>query len=216
MRPPVLVGLLDSGLAPAQAGLALASRAFAAETLVPDRIGHGSALARLVLEHAPESRLLNGQIFHERPATTADRVAMAIDWAVDQGAALILLSLGLHENRPALQRACAKAIAAGVLLVASAPARGQPVFPAAYPGVIRASGDARCRPEDLSWFDGCFGACPRATEDSRIAGASFAAARVAGMLASLIARGVEPDRVATALRNSARFVGRERRIATPQ
>jgi hypothetical protein len=50
------------------------------------------------------------------------------------------------------------------------PARGAPVYPAAYPGVIRATGDARCAPHELSalrpWF---FGGCPRLEVASRMA-----------------------------------------------
>lgn len=216
MPSPVIVALVDSGLTEAQAGLALHARSFRDEgqttEVVPDLIGHGGMLAGLVLDYAPTARFLNAQVFHRRPVTTAGRAALAIEWAIDHGADIILLSLGLREDRAALAQACAKAVAAGAVPVASTPPRGQMVFPAAYPGMVRAAGDARCGAQDVSWFDGRFGACPRAMGDSGPAGSSFAAGRVAGMLAMHVTRGLPAAEAVAALRQSARFVGRERRM----
>ena len=46
--------------------------------------------------------------------------------------------------------ACAALLGQGAVLVAAHPARGAPCFPAAYPGVIAATGDARCGWQELS------------------------------------------------------------------
>jgi len=72
-----------------------------------------------------------------------------------------------------------RALDAGCIIVAATPARGASVYPAAYPGVIRATGDARCAPHELSalrpWL---FGGCPR------LEAASFTANRRAQSHAS--------------------------------
>jgi hypothetical protein len=104
-----------------------------------------------------------------------------------------------------------------VLLVAASPARGPAVFPAAYPGVLRVCGDARCGPGDVSGLGGepaDFGACPRAVGVA-VAGASAAAAHVSGIVAAWLAsRGVAAatgEETRAHLAEVARFRGRERR-----
>lgn len=121
---------------------------------VPDRLGHGTDVARLILAAAPQAALIDAQVFADGRPVSAAAVAAAIDWAVGQGAELINLSLGLREDHWALRHACAAASAAGVLLVASSPARGGAVYPAAYPGVLAVTGDARCADGEWSLLDG--------------------------------------------------------------
>jgi hypothetical protein len=131
---------------------------------VADPSGHGSAIAGLLTAAAPEFGLLLGQVFVEGGSATGAVVAAAIDWALDRHANLLHLSLGLAANRVVLAAAIGRAVAAGCIVVASTPAWGTPVYPAAYayPGVIRATGDARCAPGELSrlapWL---FAGCPR-------------------------------------------------------
>ncbi|SOD92608.1 S8 family serine peptidase [Caenispirillum bisanense] len=228
---PVTVAVIDSGIAsPPGAPVALA-RAFRpaqdgsvrAVPPEPDTLGHGSAVARLVREACPDARLLDAQVFGRHSATSAGLVAAGLTWAVEQGADVCVLSLGLRSDRAVLAEAVAAALAAGVTVVASAPARGGPVWPAAYPGVVRVSGDARCGVGELSWFgDGGgaaeYGACPGVVvEPGRqpTGGASFAAARIAGLLAAARAAGTWAAGEAPEvwLRAAARFVGRERRVS---
>lgn len=170
---------------------------------LPDPVGHGTDVARLILAAAPGASLLSAQVFADRRPVSADAVAAGILWGVAQGAQLINLSLGLREDRWALRHACAAAQAAGVLLVASSPARGGPVFPAAYPGVLAVTGDARCAPGEWSLIepppsgrspaDGVLvGICPNGPATGvrqgaprlATAGASFAAARLCGVAAA--------------------------------
>jgi hypothetical protein len=128
---------------------------------VADPTGHGSRIAELLISGRPVELLL-GQVFTTLGPTSGAAVAAAIDWAVERRAGLVHLSLGLAGDRAVLGLAVQRAIDAGCILVASMPARGAPVYPAAYPGVVRATGDARCAPHELSalrpWF---FGGCPR-------------------------------------------------------
>ena len=93
---------------------------------------------------------------------SAAAVAAAVDWAVEHGASLVHLSLGLTADRAVLRAAVERAIRAGCVIVAASPARGPRVYPGAYPQVIRGTGDARCAPGELSCLQpGLFGACPR-------------------------------------------------------
>lgn len=176
------------------------------------KLDHGRALAAAIRDAAPEAALLDGRIFGDSLATRVSAVAAAIRWAVGEGAKIINLSLGLRDDREDLRNAVAEAVAAGVLVVAAAPARGGPVYPAGYPGVIRATGDARCGVDDLSWINDAaadFGASPAPLPAfPRVAGASMAAARVAGALAALASDNADP---VAALRDRCRFTGRERR-----
>ena len=172
------VGLIDScgggleGIDAAAAFVARDGRVECRET-VADPTGHGSRIAELLLRGRPVELLL-GQVFTTVGPTSGAVVAAAIDWAVERRAGLIHLSLGLAGDRAVLRTAVQRAIDAGCVIVAAMPARGAPVYPAAYPGVIRATGDARCAPHELSalgsWF---FGGCPR-LEDGRADGRAYA------------------------------------------
>ena len=276
-RAPLRVAVIDSGIDAAALGRGAAVIGAARFALsaaeggrdsggpqvrqlppVRDPLGHGTDMARLILAAAPGVQLLDAQIFADvRPVAGGAHVAVvaaAIDWAVAQGAQLINLSLGLREDHWALRHACAVAHTAGVLLVASSPARGGPVYPAAYPGVVAVTGDARCAEGQWSLLDSSpgiacgpaalIGAGPGARTGGDCGGesvghsvghsvsdsvhhaarppcpgggASYAAARVCGLLARwLQARspvGASAARAALALEHlaaGAAFRGRER------
>ncbi|MDO6561876.1 S8 family serine peptidase [Amphritea sp. 1_MG-2023] len=150
-----VIGIVDSGYGFAGSATTGCDRVIAAQgfsydqgiVLTPssvDRLGHGSALLEVIATQAPAASFAIAQIFHERLSTTPAQVAAAIDWLVEQHVDLINLSLGLRNDREVLRVACEKAIAAGVIICASSPAKGDPVYPSAYPGVLRMTGDARC------------------------------------------------------------------------
>lgn len=152
---PVIIGIVDSGCGFARSAKTGVERVIAAQgfkydegvVLTPagdDQLGHGSALLEVMATQAPAADFAIAQIFHERLSTTPAQVAAAIEWLVEQKVDLINLSLGLRNDREVLRRACEKAIAAGVIICASSPAKGDPVYPSAYPGVFRMTGDARC------------------------------------------------------------------------
>jgi hypothetical protein len=155
-----------SWVADAAAFVGHAGRVDCRET-VADPTGHGSRIAELLIS-GRSAELLLGQVFTSLGPTSGAAVAAAIDWAVERRVGLIHLSLGLAGDRAVLGSAVQRAIDAGCVLVAAMPARGASVYPAAYPGVIRATGDARCAPHEVSalrpWF---FGGCPRFEVASR-------------------------------------------------
>ena len=178
MNAEFIVGLLDSGVEAVLSAHVRASRAFVDERPA-NPLGHGSALARIILNHAPHAALLDARVFGEQQRTTPELVAAGLDWLREDGARIINMSFGLRHDRAALRDAVAAAHAAGMILVASAPARGAMVYPGGYAGVIRVSGDARCGPDEISALGGDpagFGACPPGVY-CRLGGASFAPSR---------------------------------------
>ncbi|MBI2309080.1 MAG: S8 family serine peptidase [Rhodocyclales bacterium] len=223
---PVKVALIDSGLSPAlaaalggrlRAGAGFVEDAFGVvrrQAAVADPLGHGTQVAGLVLAAAPSAELINAQVFVAGRPVSAAAVAAALHWAVAQGAQVVNLSLGLHDDRLALGLACAAAQAAGVLLVASAPARGGPIYPASYPGVLAVSGDARCGDGEWSLINGLalVGASPQGESPGRAGGASFAAARISGLAAARFeaAGALSAPAFRSLLRAGASFIGRER------
>jgi Subtilase family len=215
----ILVGVVDSGVTAGFSGL-IASRRFDAgdgAQAVDDRIGHGTAIAHLLREHGGGPGLLVAQVFAQTQRCSPERVTAALEWLVERGAALINLSVGLREASACLRGACERAEAAGVMLVASAPARGAPVYPAAYAQCIAVSGDARCADDEISWLGSAnadFGAHPFLVPgDSRSGGASYAAARVSGRIVRLLADGTPAKAIAAALQTQCRYHGPERRRA---
>jgi hypothetical protein len=215
----ILVGVVDSGVAAGFPGL-VASRRFDADgdaQAVDDRIGHGTAIARLLREHGDGPGMLVAQVFTHTQRCSPAQIAAALEWLVDSGAALVNLSVGLRQAAACLRLACERAEAAGVILVASAPAHGAPVYPAAYAQCIAVSGDARCGDQEISWLGSAsadFGAHPFLVPGaSHSGGASYAAARVSARIACLLAAGTPGTAIGATLRRQCRYHGPERRRA---
>ena len=223
MGTDVRVGIIDSGCSPEQANGLLGARRFWLEDgqlregeIRPDQLGHGSAVLAGLQREAGPVPLLVAQVFGGQASTSALQVAAGLLWLVEAGATLVNLSLGLQQDRPVLHQACTEALAAGVLLCASSPAQGEPVYPARYPGVLRVTGDARCAPGQWSWlgtrqadFGGYVGAGGRA-------GASLGCAALSGRIAALMREepGMDRQQVYDWLRRNAAFSGPERRGAS--
>lgn len=206
----IRVGLIDTGIALHLGPAIAATRSFTSDP--PAAIhGHGTTVATIILQHAPQARLLDAQAFDAAARAAPAAIAAALHWLISERAALVNLSLGLRHDRETLRDAVAAAQAAGLLLIAATPARGAPVYPAAYPGILRITGDARCAPHELSALGGTpahFGGCPHDLTGTP-GGASLATAHVTGLLARRLARGpADPHAVLT---GAARFHGRERR-----
>ncbi|MGH8302063.1 MAG: S8 family serine peptidase, partial [Steroidobacteraceae bacterium] len=160
---PWRVAVLDSGIGPLpQSARVVGARRFADEgdqvlelPPIEDPIGHGTAVASIIASTGRPVELVIAQVLNERARCTAATFAAAIVWALGQRAELLHCSLGLPHDRAVLRTAIAAATGAGVLVVAAAPARGATTYPAAYRGVIRATGDARCDGEQISFLASC-------------------------------------------------------------
>ena len=177
---------------------------------VEDASGHGTRLAGILTSGRDDVELVLAQVLDGTGRASADVVAAGIEWCLESGVDLLHLSLGLRADRPSLAAAIRRAIDAGCLVVAAAPARGALPFPAAYEGVIRGTGDARCEPGVISRLDErTFGGCVTAPQ-SKGGGASVGAA---GVTATLIGA-TGPCRTGEALAvlgRIARWQGRESR-----
>ncbi|WP_323766905.1 S8 family serine peptidase [Marinovum sp.] len=216
----VRVGIIDSG--PATIAHADA-RAFGPDgeprQASPDRLGHGTVVAQTISRGAPGARLRHAQVFDDRPVTSALRVAAALDWFRSSGDVdLVCFSLGLAKDRAILGTAVEAAREAGLILVSAHPAQGQCPYPAAYPGVIAATGDARCGWTDISVpRPDVYGAWCNSPERGRrgMGGASLGTARITGHIAALFLAGHprEHDAICATLAERAILSGPERRTA---
>lgn len=222
MKPELRIGVVDSGHSAAQRVQVIAGQRFslledglAQSDVRDDPLGHGSAVIEAISRRAPAAQICLAQVFDQRGVTSALQIATAIDWLVTQGVRLINLSLGLRQDRSLLREACAAAVARGVLLCASSPAQGSPVFPASYPQVLRVTGDARCTQEQWSWLDSAqadFAACVHGTYPGQ-SGASLGCAALSGHIAGFLLEhpGASNADVIEWLKRSARYRGPERR-----
>ncbi|MFR0692982.1 hypothetical protein ACLUTX_26560 [Enterobacterales bacterium AE_CKDN230030158-1A_HGKHYDSX7] len=101
-----------------------------------------------------------------------------------------------------------------MLVCASSPARGEPVFPASYPGVIRVTGDARCAEGEWSWLDSPQADFGAAVTVGGRSGASLGCAAFSGHLAALLVERPELSNVQLVglMRERAVFRGIERKV----
>jgi hypothetical protein len=202
----VVVGIVDSGLHPHITHFAASAfRADGSKIITgpatQDLLQHGAVTLDIVHAWAPGASLAVAQVFFDRLSVAPRPVAAALDWLIERGAKIVNLSLTTQSDSQALRESCQRAVEAGCLLVAAVPARGPQVFPAAYPGVLRVTGDARCAANQFSWIRNGridMGASPlyrtiSATASALRGGSSIATARVTGALAALLARGVAAD-----------------------
>ncbi len=218
MSRQVRIGVVDSGCSTEQLAHCGASAAFVLDDgevrilpATPDALCHGSRIAAILLHFAPQAELFVAQVFRERRATSAAQVAAAIDWLLEREVAIINLSLGLREARPVLAQACTRALQAGVVLCASAPAHGAPVYPAAFADVLRVTGDARCARAEIAAIGAAhadFGAHVMPLDgDRRAAGASMACAHVSAFAARHFGQGGDARSLRDALAAQARYQG---------
>lgn len=213
--------MLDSGPTPREFPALEVFRRFGAggtdaDALSVDAAGHGTRIASIICRARPEPELGVAQVLDGRGHATADDVAAALRWATELQPDLVHMSLGLTADRPAISAAIDALVRAGVVCVASAPARGAPVFPAACPGVIAASGDARCGPDEIAvlapnvaQFGGC--AVLRDAAGREWRGASIGAAHVTRCIVGELEPGTPVAVIRGELAALARFPGPERR-----
>lgn len=173
---------------------------------------HAAAVAAVITSLAPDAEIVSIPVFQGRLAARVQDLVLALDVAVGTGAEIVHCSLGLSRNDA--QVAAAIGALSGAIVIASGPARGDPVWPAALPSVLSVQGDARCTATQWSHLglpNADYGACPRSASDPAIAGASIAAAHLTGHLAASGLSAPAPAR--DWLLRGAAHVGRERRTA---
>ncbi|MFI7026208.1 type VII secretion-associated serine protease mycosin [Micromonospora sp. NPDC049900] len=123
-----------------------------------DREGHGTGMASLIAGHghgpgnrdgvlgiAPKARILPVTIKSPRAAVIAPTaIAAGIDWAVDNGADIVNVSLGASHSEE-LNRAVDRAYQRNVVVVAAVGNRKDAIIgnPARHPGAIAVNGTDR-------------------------------------------------------------------------
>ncbi len=95
--------------------------------------GHGSSVAAIVLQIAPAAKIMAFRVLGSDGSGDVIDVASAINRAVDQGAKVINLSLGLSERSTAIASSISYATSHGVMVVTSSGNTGDTnvVYPAA-------------------------------------------------------------------------------------
>jgi subtilisin family serine protease len=163
-----------------------------------DTSGHGTAIAAVIRHVAPEADLFALKIFNGALVTTPDVLEGALSYALQAGARVVNLSLGMEAATaaPSLHGLCRDAARAGILLVASARNGSNGASaPASYDAVIGVKGDGRLGEDTLIYRPGDPCEClaspwprslPGLSRERNFRGNSFAAARVSGAIACLI------------------------------
>ncbi len=100
--------------------------------------GHGTMIAGIIVTLAPNVNILPVRVLNADGVGTVMNLVTGIQWAVNQGADVINLSLGTTVYSAALADAIASAQAAGVAIVASVGNNASEVvqYPVGLPGVI--------------------------------------------------------------------------------
>ena len=100
--------------------------------------GHGTHVAGIIAHIAPASRILPVRVLDSNGRGNTFLLAYAIDWAIQQGADVINLSLGADADSKILQDKITEAIDKGIVVIAAAGNDNQETvrYPAGYDGVI--------------------------------------------------------------------------------
>ncbi len=159
-----------------------------------DTAGHGTACAGIIHEIAPGAALYAVRVLAADLTATAASLVEALAWVADQRMDVANLSLGSAAPQDGeLAAACERAARAGVILVAAHHNQGCPSLPAACSQVISVGAAAglgardyvltgqddpellaRGDPQRVCWLD---------PDYVLLDGTSFAAARIAGLVA---------------------------------
>jgi hypothetical protein len=198
VTPATRVAIIDSGIHAGHphighiaGGVAIASDGSETSDFV-DRIGHGTAVAAVIREKAPDAELYAVKIFDRKLSTDVDALVHAIRWCAAHEIRWVNLSLGTanSEHAGVLQKAVDEARIRGAAIVSAAE-----WLPGSLPGAIPVLLDWDCPREEyriavredgrkLYRASGYPRPIPGAPPELNLKGISFAVANVTGLLAS--------------------------------
>jgi subtilisin family serine protease len=170
-----------------------------------DRLGHGTAVAAVIREKAPSAEILVAKVFDRELATTGQALVAACEWAVQQRADIVNLSLGTPnpQHADALAEVAARVRRAGAVMIAAGAQDGVSWLPGTLPGVWSVTVDwslprERCRVvidegEVAFVASGFPRPIPGVPPERNLKGLSFAVANVTGLVAALFARETMTD-----------------------
>lgn len=203
MTAPVRIGMIDTGVNSAHPHV---GNVAGGVTIGPegetsgyeDRLGHGTAIAAVLHQQAPEAQLFAVKVFDRTLATNCDTVIRAIDWCLHNDIDIINLSLGTANptHRSRFEEAVRRIRALDKAIVSAHEVNGTLALPGCLPGVIAVITNTTgsdvihvVRPS-LSSGKVVFSASPYPREipgvprDRNLHGVSFAVAHVTATLAS--------------------------------
>lgn len=163
----IKVAVLDTGVDPDHPDLkpAIAGVKDFTGDGIEDRNGHGTHCAGIIAAQpnsigfvgaAPDAQLLIGKVLGDNGSGSLDWVAAGVDWAVEQGADIISMSLGGQTGSHRLYRAIHEALAKGKSIICAAGNDGALFtnsigYPGRYGGVITvAAHDRNGQPSGFS------------------------------------------------------------------
>ncbi|UKA55504.1 S8 family serine peptidase [Arthrobacter sp. FW305-BF8] len=146
----IKVAVLDTGVATDNNDIAanVVLRAnFSSAATGEDNYGHGTHVAGIIAATkdaagvsgvCPDCSILDGKVIDDSGSGSTSSIVNGINWAVENGAKVINMSLGQRVPSLALEDAVNNAWNNGVVIVAAAGNAGTqaPMYPAAYPNVI--------------------------------------------------------------------------------
>ncbi len=219
----IVVAVLDTGID--QNNQNLSSRVvgevnFTNSSTSNDLYGHGTQMASTITDIAPACSLLNVKVADKAGKAQTSVVARGVRWAVDNGANVINMSLGVPPSSD-LEQAINYARSKGVLVVAAAGNDGSstPTYPASYANclAVAATGESDCLALFSNHGDSIDLAAPGVSINSTWlnneyevkSGTSAAAAVVSGVAALVFSaatatnvEGLVNDKVRQAIENS--------------
>ena len=145
--PSVVVAVLDTGICTANPELAervVVEVNFTDSPTCDDLYGHGTHIAGTIAAVAPDARLMNVKVADDMGRCEPSVVARGIVWAVDHGASVINISLGMRPSSD-LEDAVEYAWSRGTIIIAAAGNQGSPgpVYPAYYVNCLAVAGTNR-------------------------------------------------------------------------
>lgn len=196
---PVRVGIVDSGInardpqvvaVEGGAGIRFRDGRIERDAAWEDRLGHGTAVAATIREHAPWASLYSIRVFHRTLEAHFEAILDALDWGVEERLDLLNLSLGCanRDRDETFDSACARAAERGVAVVSAAGPEGGSAF-------LAVAADYALEGEAIRFERGLFHASPWARQrgvlprEKNFHGTSFAVAHVTGIAARLLSEG---------------------------
>jgi len=161
-----------------------------------DRLGHGTAVAAVIREKAPDAKIYAVKIFHRSLAAQIGPLVQAIEWSARNGIDLINLSLGTsNPAHEAVLRQAVGAVRGRCTIVAAGEDAGVRWLPGAIDGVIPVQLDWECPREEFREVPDAAGRTtyrasgyprpiPGVPPERNLKGLSFAVANVTGLLAA--------------------------------
>ncbi|HKF53903.1 MAG TPA: S8 family serine peptidase [Blastocatellia bacterium] len=199
----VRVAIVDSGVNPEHPHVGGVARGVGINLggeLVGDYLdhnGHGTAVAGVIREKAPDAELFAIKVFDRKLTTNVDTIIKAIEWAIAEKMDLINLSLATNNPKHAerlhlVARAAARKRVA-IVSACSIPGSNEQLLPGSFPEVFGVGLDWEC-PRDsykVTQWDGksVFLASgyprdiPGVPPERNLSGISFAVANMAGFVA---------------------------------